>query len=106
MPYNSIKAAIPKCWLTKLKSLPVMKFEKQEKLTLKIGKSYKHISKLTCKDFYWKLICTTNTCPAVINKWEELYNYVNLKWEHIFGQLYLTTCETSLQNLQYQITRE
>ena len=68
MAYNSIKAAIPKSWLTKLKSLPVMKFEKQKKLTLKIGKSYKHISKLSCEEYYWKLISATNTLPTVINK--------------------------------------
>ena len=86
-----------------MKSLPVTKFEKQEIFTLKNGKCYEHISKLFFKEYYWKLILATNTCPTVINKWEELYNYVHFNWEHIFELPYITTCETYLQNLQYQI---
>ena len=41
--------------------------------------------------------------PTSLEKWEELYYYVDFNWEHIFQLPYLTATETSLQSMQYQI---
>ena len=105
MELNQIVSAIPKEWKTLLRSQIVndKPFSLQEDLSIKIGNSYKKITKVLCKEFYWQLVNKVCQRPTAIEKWEELYYYITFDWKHIFTLPYLTASETSLQSMQFQI---
>ena len=105
MELNQIVSAIPKKWKDILKSQPlnVNQFTSLEELSIKIGNKYKKISKTVCREFYWQFINTVFHRPTALEKWEELYYYVQFNWKHIFSLPYLTASETSLQSMQFQI---
>ena len=105
MQYNSLKSAISKTWLQKIKcqNQQDFKFEARVDGDIKIDKKFKNISKVSCKEFYWQIIYGNLIRPTAFYKWEELYYYVTFNWKHILKLPYMTASETSLQSLQYQI---
>ena len=105
MEYNQIISAIPKEWKTKinLTKNKNVQFTVIDELEIKIGLNHKHLVRIRCKDFYWHLINIIHETPAAVLKWEELYYYVDFNWNNIFTLPYVTTSETVLQSMQYQI---
>ena len=105
MEYNQIISAIPKEWKTKinLSKNSNAEFKVIHDLEIKIGLTHKHLLRIRCKDFYWHLINKIHETPTAVLKWEELYYYVDFNWNNIFTLPYVTTSETVLQSMQYQI---
>jgi len=102
MMYNGIKSAIPKSWLRKLNNQKQFK-TKSNSVTLKINHVEKNMLNLKCKDFYWEYVVKKAASPKCIEKWEELYYYVDFDWKLLFSLPYIVARETKLQSLQYQI---
>ena len=98
----SIKSAIPTKWkqlITNENSIAVP----QPELRIKINKTNKPINVLLNKEIYWELIEKQRQRPTAIEKWEEMYYYVNFEWDYIFTLPYRIARETYLQSLQFQI---
>ena len=76
---------------------------KQNLLVLKINNMEKNVMDLCCKDYYWEFISKRAVKPTAIDKWEELYYYIDFNWQIIFTIPYIVARETKLQSLQYQI---
>ncbi len=70
---------------------------------LTINKVEKYIGTITCREFYWEFVHQQRDRPTAIEKWEEIYYYVNFEWEYIFSLPYKVARATYLQSLQYQI---
>ena len=68
-----------------------------------MNNKHKHLSEIKSKEFYTDLINRNYTTPTAVQKWEEKYFYVNFDWNNIFKLPYLSTRETIIHSLQYQI---
>jgi hypothetical protein len=102
LQYNSLISAIPRDWIKEIRKSSAT-FCEIPKLTLRINNTLKHITLISCKEFYKELIDREIHTPTATLKWEELYYYVNFNWSHIFRLPYLSVRETNVQSLQYQI---
>ena len=105
MEYNQIVSAVPKEWksIINANKNSTVDFRIIQDLEFKIGLVHKHLFGIRCKDFYWYLINSGYETPTAVLKWEELYYYIDFDWKSVFKLPYETTCETSLQSMQYQI---
>ena len=105
MHLNSIKTAIPKQWLNKINSVRMDNFQEIDSLNIIIGKSYKNISSLKCKDFYRELILrkSQGIRAKALESWEEQFFHTDFDWKIIFRLPYKVARETDLQSFQYQV---
>ena len=102
LQYNSLKSAIPKGWVKKVKN-SCHTHDKYESLTLKINNIRKSVDKLKCRDYYWELVTKMREMPSCIEHWETCYYYIDFDWKYIYSLPYNITRETKLQSLQFQI---
>ena len=102
MKYIGIKCAIPNPWRMKIKEEGEYE-DKPNVLMVKINNVEKDIKDLRCKDYYWEYISKYTVKPTALDRWEELYYYIDFNWQNIFTLPYLVARETKLQSLQFQI---
>jgi hypothetical protein len=102
LEYNSLTSAIPREWIQILKTFKGQ-FQPIEDGTISINNKQKHIRQIRCNEFYKTLVTRKLTRPTALNKWEENYFYVNFDWPDLFNIPYVSSKETSLQSLQFQI---
>ena len=74
MQHNSIKTAIPKSWLKKLKkSQPNNYTELNSENKVRINGKAKQITKITNREFYWEFLERNTENSKAVNTWEETY---------------------------------
>ena len=61
MNLNSIKSAIPKQWINRLKAAgdKYTEIEQNANITVKINNKHKSLCKIKCKEFYWEFVNKT-----------------------------------------------
>ena len=67
MQYNSLKSAIPKAWIKKVKN-DCLTNDEYEPMTLKINNKGKSINKLKCRDYYWEFVTKKEERPPCIER--------------------------------------
>jgi hypothetical protein len=102
MEYNSLITAIPKAWLKKLRDKNIT-FSPIIECSVKINGNHKHLSAISCKEYYTELVTRIQTEHTALRKWEEQYFYVDFNWSDIHYVPYVCARETAVQSLHFQI---
>ena len=104
MRFNSIKSAVPKKWITNIRSKPPdLQWRAPIGIQVKINNNYKPLSNVKCKEFYWIFINQNYERSKALETWEELFYYVEFDWEIFHLLPFKCARETSLQSMQFQI---
>lgn len=104
MFYNSLRSSIPKTWLKTIKNCLLSDYRLIDQgPSLLIKNKLLSLEKLTCRDIYWAEVNKKVVRPTAFNKWEAEFFYADFDWQVVCKIPYISSRETKLQSLQYQI---
>ena len=104
MHLNSLKSAISKDWIKKLKSNKQISFTKIDSYNkIRIESKLKNIAETRNKDFYWQFLGQFKDKATAITTWETFYPNEIFDWKEIFKLPYKSATESHLQSMQYKI---
>lgn len=105
---NSIVSAIPTPWKRLIKSRKLHSTDYTHITTnepyIKIGNNLKHLSKVTTKELYNKIVGLTIKAPTALEKWIDMYPFLeSYNWDSIFLIPFRIMTEPYFQSFQYKI---
>ena len=100
---NSLLAAIPKTWKSKINS-STLKFQGTPCFSLVINKCITPIAKVTSRKVYWDMVQGKIKKPTAAEIWVDLFPFLeDVNWSSIYKFEYKISNEPYLQSFQYKI---